>query len=172
MTNKILNPLLFLLLLSAPVLASADAQRDANTLLRLTNINQQFERARIQQTRDIIRTYSLITNDNVNLNLPAHVKSTIIECYENNYDFEKFRQGIADILVDTYTEKELEILVDFYRDQGHPPSEIEAFKQIVAKAETIQTIAAEYILDNSEGCVEEGTQSVLDFIDAEQAAQL
>ena len=168
MTKPYRITLLIFALLSAPAHARADALDDALSLLRLTNIDRQFSATRLDQTRDIIRTYSLIVSDATDVPLPQSIKTAIAKCYEESYDFEKFRRGIAEILVDTFSEKELELLVDFHSDLALPPSEIKAFRDIVAKAQIVQRIGAEFILNNSEGCVEQGASLVLEFLDSQQ----
>ncbi|MFT4862794.1 MAG: hypothetical protein ACI95C_002018 [Pseudohongiellaceae bacterium] len=168
MTKPFRISFLVFILLSAPALARADALDDAFKLLRLTNIDKQFNAASAEQTRDIIRTYSLIVSDAAEVQLPQAIKTAISKCYEESYDFTKFRRGIAEILVDTFSAKELELLVDFHSDLALPPSEISAFREIVAKAELVQRIGAEFILDNSEGCLQQGTNLVLDFLDTQQ----
>jgi hypothetical protein len=154
-------------LLTAPALVRADALGDAFALLRLTNIDQQFDAARTKQTQDIIRTYSFIVDELAGVNLPQSIKSAISRCYEESYQFAKFRRGIAEILVDTFSEKELELLVDFHSDLALPPSEISAFRDIVAKANLVQTIGAEFILNNSEGCVQIGANLMMGFLDTQ-----
>lgn len=149
---------------TAPTLVAADASRDANRIIRLTNISEQFESARRQQTRDIIRTYAIIVSTNSDHELPASVKREISSCYERVYHWANFEQGIVDILLDNFSEKELGLLVDFYKNRSLPPTEIGAFKDIVAKGALIQHLGADYIFSMSDGCVEEGKDAVMAYL--------
>lgn len=164
MTNSLKNACLLITLISLPALAGADALDEAFSLLRLTSIDQKFDATRRQQTRDIIRTYSLIVSEKSEVQLPQPVKNAISKCYEESYDFEKFRRGIAEILVNTFSEKELKLLVDYNSNLGLPPREITAFREIVAKADIVQSIGAEFILNNSTGCVQKGASLVMEFL--------
>jgi len=166
-TKKQWNAFLIVILLSAPALARADALADAFTLLRITNIAQQFDAKRAQQTRDIIRTYTLIVTELSATQLPQSIKAAITQCYEESYDFGQFERGIADILVKTFSAKELELLVDFHSDLALPPSQIKAFRDIVAKAKIVQTTGAEFIYNNSEGCVQKGANLVIDYLNSQ-----
>jgi hypothetical protein len=160
--------LLIITIPSAPAPASADALDDAFTLLRLTHIDQQFAAARDLQVRGIIRTYSLILREQADIQLPRSIEGEIFDCYERSYNFANFRIGIAEILVDTFSDKELELLKDFHSDLGLPPSAISEFREIVAKAELVRTIGAEYIFNNTEGCVEQGTNLVMEFLKSQK----
>lgn len=148
----------------APNQVVADASRDAAKLIKLTNISAQFEMARQQQTRKIIRTYASIVSSESGHELPAAVKEAISLCYEQNYDWSNFEDGIVDILLANFSEKELGLLLDFYRNRGLPPTEIDAFQDIVAKGELIQTLGAEHIFAMTNGCVEQGTEAVLKYL--------
>jgi hypothetical protein len=151
----------------APNRAVADAISDAARLIELTNIEEQFELARQQQTRQIIRTYTGIVARISEHELPAAVKQEISLCYEQKYDWSNFEDGIIEILLKVFSEKELAILIDFYSNRGITPTEIEVFKNIVAKGELIQTLGAEYIFSMTDGCVEQGTQAVLKYLRAQ-----
>lgn len=142
----------------------ANASRDAAKLIELTNIREQFELARQQQTRQIIRTYASIVNNESGHELPVAVKRQISLCYEQKYDWSNFEDGIIDILMGTFSEEELGMLLDFYRNRSVPPTEIDAFKNIVAKGELIQRLGAEHIFAMTNGCVEQGTEAVLKYL--------
>lgn len=148
----------------APNQAVADASRDAAKLIKLTNISVQFELARQQQTRKIIRTYASIVSSESGYELPAAVKEAISLCYEQNYDWSNFEDGIVDILLENFSEKELGLLLDFYQNRGLPPTEIDAFRDIVAKGELIQTLGAQHIFAMTNGCVGQGTEAVLKYL--------
>ncbi len=160
--------IIVLLLASAPALAEADALSDANSLLRLTNTEAKFAANRDVQTRDIIRTYTLIVREMTNQPLPHRTKTIIAQCYRENYDFARFKAGIASIIADTFSPDELKLLVDFHSNLSLPPSEIGAFKDIIGKSERLQVAATEFIYNNSEGCLEQGSKLVVDFINAQQ----
>jgi hypothetical protein len=149
---------------AAPNRVLADANSDAAKLIELTNISAQFELARQQQTRKVIRTYASIVRRESGHELPAAVKEKIALCYEQEYDWSNFEDGIIDILLGNFSEKELGILLDFYRDRGLAPTEIDAFKDIVAKGELIQKLGAEHIFTVTNGCVTQGTDAVLKYL--------
>jgi hypothetical protein len=162
---KVATLSLVLLSLSvAPNRVLADANSDAAKLIELTNISEQFELARQQQTREVIRTYASIVSHESGRELPAAVKEEIALCYEQEYDWSNFEDGIINIVLENFSEKELGILLDFYRNRGLPPTEIDAFKNIVAKGELIQKLGAEYIFTTTRGCVTQGTEAVLKYL--------
>jgi hypothetical protein len=149
---------------SAPNPVMADASRDATELIELANISEQFELVRQQQTRTVIRTYASIVSTELGLELPADVKEAISLCYQQSYDWTNFEDGIVDILLENFTEKEMRLLLDFYRNRGLPPSKIDAFRDIVAKGELIQRLGAEHIFTVTDGCVDLGTKAVLTYL--------
>ena len=142
----------------------ADAVRDANRLLRVTNMGSRFESTALQQTREIIRTYASIVNMSVDITLPQQIKNSIADCYAEVYAWEHFQAGIARILADNLSQKELRLLTDFYSDRGLPPMEIDTFKRIVAKADHIQRISADYIFANSDSCVQRDAELIQDYL--------
>jgi hypothetical protein len=148
----------------APNRVLADASSDAAKLIELTNISEQFERARQKQTRKVIRTYASLVSHESGRELPAAIKKEIARCYEQQYDWSNFEDGIIEILLENFSEKELGILLDFYRNRGVPPTEIDAFKNIVTKGELIQKLGAEYIFTMTNGCVTQGTEAVLKYL--------
>ncbi|MFT4887157.1 MAG: hypothetical protein ACI8V0_001381 [Pseudohongiellaceae bacterium] len=149
---------------AAPNRVLADANADAAKLIELTNISEQFELARQQQTLKVIRTYASIVSHESGHELPVAVQEKIAQCYEQEYDWSNFEDGIIDILLGNFSEKELGILLDFYRNRGLAPTEIDAFKNIVAKGELIQKLGAEYIFTMTNGCVTQGTEAVLKYL--------
>ena len=144
--------------------ASADAVADASRLLRVTSLGKKFESVAQQQTRDIIRTYSSIVSMSAAVSLPTPLKQTIAECYAEAYAWENFEPGIVQILAENLSQKEIRLLIDFYRDLGLPPMEIQTFKDTIAKADQIVQISSEYILSNSVGCVDRDTALILNYL--------
>lgn len=156
-----LSLLSFLLLTSA---VGAAEIRDANRLLRASNVSKQFESITLLQTRNIIRTYSSIVATSTDVELPLWLKREIAACYEQAFAWEKFEDGIAQILLDNFSEDELSLLTDFYRSEGLPPTEITNFKAAIAKGEVIQQLSADYIFANSDGCAEQDVDLILNFL--------
>jgi hypothetical protein len=144
--------------------ASADAVVDASRLLRVTSLGQQFESVAQRQTREILRTYSSIVSMTLDVSLPPLLKQTIAECYAEVYAWENFESGIALILAENLSQKEIRLLIDFYRDLGLPPMEIQTFKGTIAKADQIMQMSSEYILSNSVGCVDRDTKLILNYL--------
>ena len=91
-----LSLLSFLFLTSA--VAAAEI-RDANRLLRASNVASQFESITVLQTQNIIRTYSSIMAISADVELPQWIKQEIAACYEQAFAWEKFEDGIAQILL-------------------------------------------------------------------------
>lgn len=159
--------LAFILFISVGVAsggALADARKEAEKLIRLTNISEQFELARQDQTRRVIRTYASIVSRRSDYELPASVKEEISACYQKNYRWSNFEEGIIAILLENFTEKELLLLLDFYQNKGLPPTEIETFRSIVAKGDLIRKLSAEYIFAVTDGCLEHGIEAVLNYL--------
>lgn len=144
--------------------ARADSLRDANRLLRVTEVGKQFESMALRQTRNIIRTYSSIVSTSVNSSLPPQIKSSIATCYAEAYAWEKFESGIAEILADKFSQKEMWLLIDFYSNRSLPPMEIQSFKNAIAKSAQIEQMSAEYIFANSDGCVERDAELILGYL--------
>ena len=144
--------------------ASADAIRDANRLLRVTDLGSRFESMALNQSRMIIRTYASIVNMNASVSLPQSVKKSIAECYAEAYAWEQFEPGIAKIFADNLTRNEIALLIDFYNDLGHPPSEIVNFKNTLTKAEQIEFNSIEYIFNNSKGCLERDAEIINNYL--------
>jgi hypothetical protein len=138
--------------------------RDANRLLRVSNVASQFESMTLLQTRNIIRTYSSIVAMSADVELPQWIKKEIAACYEQAFAWKKFEDGIAQILLDNFSKDEMSLLTDFYRSEGLPPTEIPNFKAAIAKGEMIQQLSADYIYANSEGCAEHDIDLILGFL--------
>jgi hypothetical protein len=138
--------------------------RDANRLLRVSNVASQFESMTLLQTRNIIRTYTSIVAISAGVELPQWIKMKIAACYEKTFAWEKFEDGVAQILLDNFSNHEIVLLTDFYRSEGLPPTEIPSFKAAIAKGEMIQQLTADYILANSDGCAEHDIDLILGFL--------
>ncbi len=151
----------FLLLNSA---VSAAEIRDANRLLRASNVANQFQSMTQLQTRRIIRTYSSIVAISADLELPQWIKREIAACYEQAFAWEKFEAGIAQIFLENFSEDEMSLLTGFYQSEGLPPAEIANFKAAIAKGELIEQLTADYITANSEGCAEQDINLILSFL--------
>ena len=137
---------------------------EANRLLRVTGTGEMFDSTTREQTREIIRTYSLIVASSADRSLPRHVRDAIAECYSRTYAWENFAEGIARILADHLSEKELRLLIGIYQNRGVPPMEIETFRQTVRKGDAIAAASAEYIYDNSAGCVDHDARLIKRFL--------
>lgn len=144
--------------------AKADAVDDATRLLQVTDTEGKFESVSQRQTRAIIRTYSSIVSTSTEVNLPQRLQQNIADCYARVYAWENFEPGIAQILADNLSQKEMRLLIDFYRNLGLPPMEIQAFKNTIDKADQIRQISTEYIYNNSSGCVEQDVELILDYL--------
>lgn len=151
-------------LLPSTATVYADNLRDANRLLRVTNLGNRFELTALDQTRKIIRTYTSIVNMNASVALPQRIKNSIAECYAEVYQWDHFKPGIAQIIADNLSQKEILLLIDFYSDRGLPPMEIETFKNTIAKADLIESSSIDYIFDNSGSCVEKDAALISEFL--------
>jgi len=143
---------------------SAAEIRDAEVLLRVSNLAQHFESITRVQTRNIVRTYSSIVARSAELELPQWIKKDIMACYEKTFAWENFEKGIAKILLENFSENEINLLTDFYRSKGLPPTEISNFKAAIAKGEMIQRLTVDYISENSDGCAEHDIDLILGFL--------
>ncbi|MDD9890322.1 MAG: DUF2059 domain-containing protein [Gammaproteobacteria bacterium] len=164
MLVKITITILFASLIFVSTFACADAVRDANRLLRVTNLGDRFESMALDQTRKIIRTYTSIVNMSASVALPQSLKNSIAECYAQVYAWELFEPGIAEIFAQNLSEKEIRLLIDFYSSRGLPPMEIETFKNTIAKAGQIERSSIEYIFNNSDSCVERDAELINNFL--------
>lgn len=156
-----------LLSLFLPESAAADATRDASRLIRLSNVRELFESTRQDQARSVIRTYASIVSTESGHRLPERIKKEIARCYDENYHWPNFEDGIVEILVENFTDKELKLLLGFYQNLSVSPTQIDAFRDIVAKGELIQSLSAEYIFNSTQGCIELGTEAVLAYLRAQ-----
>jgi hypothetical protein len=138
--------------------------RDADRLLRVSNVASQFESMTLLQTRNIIRTYTSIVAMSADVELPQWIKMEIAACYEQRFAWEKFEDGIAQILLDNFSNHEMTLLTDFYRSEGLPPTEIPNFKAAIAKGEMIAQLTADYIFANSDGCAKHDIDLILGFL--------
>ena len=147
--------------------AHSDAlHRDVNHLLELTNLGSQFEYIAHEQSQNIIRTYSSIVNMSKSLTLPQEIKQRIQKCYSKVYSWEKFSKGITKILAESFTQREINILIDFYSNLGLPPKDITNFKALIKKAERIEKVSIQYIYNNSESCVREDSRLINNFVNS------
>ena len=138
--------------------------RDADRLLRVSNVASQFESMTLLQTQNIIRTYTSIVAMSAEVELPQWIKMEIAACYKQTFAWEKFEDGIAQILLDNFSNHEMILLTNFYRSEGLPPTEIPNFKTAIAKGELIQQLTADYIFANSDGCAEHDIDLILGFL--------
>lgn len=158
--------LALLISLAAPtaLAQSNDSVRYAKRLLRVSGTAEQFESAAQQQTRAIIRTYLSIVNMSVDVKLPTHVTSSIAACYDAAYAWENFEDGVADIVSQQLTNREMLLLIDFYNDLGLPPSEIDTFKATLDKMSSIREFSASFIFDQSAGCVDRDAEIINGYL--------
>lgn len=170
MKNRFTRLVIICCLLVVYQASQADAVRDANRLLRVTQLGRLFESIAQQQTRDIIRTYSSIVSMSAQLTLPQQIKQNIAACYAEVYAWENFELGIAQILADNLSQKQIRLLIDFYQNRGLPPMEIQTFKDTIAKADRIRQISTEYILNNSSSCVDRDAELILGYISSRRLA--
>ena len=138
--------------------------RDAGRLLRASNVAGHFESVTLLQTQNIIRTYSSIVATSADVELPQWIKKQIGTCYEQAFAWEKFEDGITQILLDNFSKAEMSLLTDFYRSEGLPPTEITNFKKAIAKGDIIQQLTADYIFANSDGCAKHDRDLILAFL--------
>ena len=150
----------------APAAAQDDSIDAANRLLRVTDTGELFNSTTQEQAREIIRTYSLIVANSADRSLPRHVRDAIADCYSRNFAWKNFADGIARILADHLSEKEMRLLIGFYQNRGLPPMEIDTFKQTVTKGDAIAAASAEYIYRNSTGCVGQDARLIKRFLAA------
>ncbi len=139
---------------------------EASRLLRVTGAGAMFESATREQAREIIRTYSLIVASSADRSLPRGVRETIAECYRRNYAWENFAEGIARILTEHLSDREIRLLIGIYQNDGLPPMEIDTFRQTVRKGDAIAAASAEYIYHNSTGCVDSDARLIKRFLNS------
>ena len=150
------------------LLSTAQAQADtlaaAHRLLRVADVKHHYEVATAEQTRAIIRTYASIVSMSASVDLPDALLQKIRNCYAQVYAWENFEHGLAQILAENLSGKELRLLTDFYNNLGLPPFEIQNFKQTIAKAGHIQEVSLDYMWANSASCVEQDAELILDYV--------
>lgn len=154
---------------------STKSLRDARSLLRLTDMQTQFQAMAEQQTLAIIRTYASIVSMSAEIDLPMSLKNTIAECYDRVYSWDLFQEGIEQILAETLTSTELRLLIDFFSNRSVSPTEIEAFREVIKKAELIRQLSAEYIFANADSCVDHDAEIILAYVNnfkAQESAQI
>ena len=127
-------------------------------------MGKHFKSLALRQTRDILRTYASIVSMSTEIALPEQITNSIAACYVDEYAWEKFQPGIARILADNLSQKQLHLLTDFYLNRGLPPMEIQTFKDTIAMAEHIQHLTAEYMYSNSASCVEQDAALILAYL--------
>lgn len=154
----------FLIACSGGQQSLADSLQAAHRLLQLADAQYHYEARTAEQTRAIIRSYASIVSMSAAVELPDELKQEISSCYANVYAWENFEDGLARILADNLTEKELLLLIDFYNDLGLPPFEIQNFRNTIAKANHIQRISQEYMWTNSASCVEHDAELILNYV--------
>ena len=117
-----------------------------------------------RQVRDIIRTYTSIVSMTVDVRLPEEITNNISDCYARVYAWENFEQGIAEIIAQQLSQKEILILTEFYQDLALPPWEIETFKGTIAKAPLLEQVSGDYIFSNSGNCVEHSVSTIRHYL--------
>jgi len=143
---------------------AADSLYDASRLLQITRVGDRFEATARAQARDIVRTYSIIVSSEVKIDLPVELTQRIEQCYLRVYAWKNFSSGIAKVLADNLSPRELELLIGFYSDQGLPPGDIDTFKNTITKAESIQLESVEFIFRNSASCVDQDALLIHTFL--------
>ncbi len=165
-----LSLLCAVLLIAPPSLG--DALADARLLLRVSNTAEHFETRTQFQVSNILRTYASIVAMESDVELPAGIRSAIAECYTQEYAWENFQGGFAEIIAENLSPQQIQLLIGFYRNRGLPPSQIDTFKATIAKAELIAAISADYIFRNSPGCAHRDVQLINAFIDSQSLPSL
>ncbi len=165
-TRNAATIILFILLGLSAQPSLADAIADAERLLRVSETERHFQFAAHKQTSDLLRVYSSIVAMSANVKLPSHITREIEYCYHDAYAWDRFSTGIAEILAQHFSSKELQLLTDFYRNRGLSPLDIESFKQAISKAPGIEEQTAAYMFGRSHGCVEQASQLINKYIDS------
>ncbi len=154
----------------SPAAAGDESIKEANRLLEVTGTGEMFDSATREQARQIIRAYSLIVASSADRALPPHVREAIAECYRHNYAWENFAEGIARILTDHLSDKEIRLLIGIHENRGLPPMEIEIFRQTVRKGDAIAAAGTDYIYRNSTGCAGRDARLIKRFLDGNLGA--
>ena len=150
----------------------ADPVKTAHRLLRVADAQHHFEVRTEQQIRAIIRTYASIVSMEADLDLPDDLTGHINSCYQQVYAWENFEEGLAQILAENLSEGELELLIGFYGNLGLPPTRIQAFKDLIAKSDSIQASSLEFIWANSSSCVEQDARLIREYIAAQTSTPI
>jgi hypothetical protein len=158
---------LALLFLALSPQTFGDPLSDARRLLQLTEAAREFELATRQQANTVIRTYASIVAMSTEQELPGSIKQEIARCYQQTYAWELFEPGIAEIFAANLSATELQLLIDFYNDKSVPPSQIDTFKALIARADVVEQMAIDYIFDQSEGCDARNVELILNFLAAQ-----
>lgn len=159
------------MLLTSPA-SLGDALADARLLLRVSNTAAHFETRTQAQINNILRTYASIVAMESDVELPAGIRSAIAACYTQEYAWDNFRGGFAQIIAEHLSPQQIQLLIGFYRNRGLPPSQIDTFKATIAKAELIEAVSADYIFSNSPGCVQRDAQLINSFLDSQNLPSL
>ena len=146
--------------------SEADAIADAELLLRVSDTARHFQFAADKQTSDLLRVYSSIVAMSADVDLPAHVTAAIQQCYAHTYAWDNFSQGIAEILAQHLSTRELRLLTDFYRSRGLSPMDIDSFKVVISKAPGIEEQTAEYIFLSSSACVDKAASIISRYVNS------
>ena len=163
---RLLRPVACLAFISwlLPATGYADKLGDAHRLLRITEVARDFEQATRHQTRNVIRTYSSIVATTTDQELPDTIKQEISSCYLETYAWEKFESGIANIFADNLSALELKLMLDFFSDKSVPPPMIGQFKALIARADEIEELAIDFMLNQTQGCEEQNVRLILNFL--------
>ena len=143
--------------------------RQARQLLRVTDTGTKFDRHARVSYRNIIRSYSIIVSRSLDISLPQGLKNQIARCYETTYSWQRYENGMAEILARNLSVAELDMLLGFYRSEGIAPYEIDSFRDTIAKADRITEQALTFVLAASDGCVEQDARLIRAFLDQQFA---
>ena len=163
-TKNAATIILSILLGLSAQLSLADAIADAERLLRVSETERHFQFATRKQTSDLLRVYSSIVAMSANLELPSHITREIEYCYQDAYAWDRFSEGIAEILAQHFSSKELQLLTDFYRNRGLSPLDIESFKAAISKAPGVEEQTAAFMFGSSHGCVERASHLISKYV--------
>ncbi|MEX2468940.1 MAG: hypothetical protein WD396_04215, partial [Pseudohongiellaceae bacterium] len=142
----------------------ADPLVAANRLLDASGTAANFQRRTVLQANAIIRHYQVIVGSSADATLPRSIREAIAACYTRVYHWDNFADGVAHILASKLSPQQMRLLTDFYLSRGLPPYEIEAFKATIAMATEIERASADFILANSDSCVEQDAVLILRYL--------
>lgn len=143
----------------------ADKLDDAQKLLQITELDEKFELTAQSQAKDIVRTYASIVATTTEVELSETVKRQIASCYAQTYTWENFESGFVEIFAQTFSQLELNLLIDFFSDKSVSPSNIEQFKNLREKASIIERETIKFMFANSDGCDSYNVDLIQAFID-------